>query len=60
MKVDRGTDTVSRVWMRVNMESITPILADSAGTKLPVCARNTISPTYSKCGEGSIVSIENM
>ena len=45
MKVESGTDTVSRVWMRVNMESSRPILADCAGTKLPMCARNTISPT---------------
>ena len=56
MKVESGTDTVSRVWMRVNMESSRPILADCAGTKLPMCARNTISPTCVGWGERTAVN----
>ena len=35
----------SLVWMRVKIWSTMPILAPSAGTKLPMCARNTIRPT---------------
>ena len=56
MKVESGTDTVSLVWMRVNMESSRPILADCAGTKLPMCARNTMSPTCVGWGERTAVN----
>lgn len=46
IKVDKLTDTVSLVCIRVKILSVRPIVADSAGTKLPICAKNTIKPTY--------------
>ena len=45
MKVERASEMDSLVWMRVKIWSTMPILAPSAGTKLPMCARNTIRPT---------------
>lgn len=45
IKVDKPTDTVSLVCIRVKILSVRPIVADSAGTKLPICAKNTIKPT---------------
>ena len=45
MKVERAREMDSLVWMRVKIWSTMPILAPSAGTKLPMCARNTIRPT---------------
>ena len=45
MNVDRPTDTVSLVCIRVKILSVMPTVAESAGTKLPICARNTIKPT---------------
>ena len=49
IKVDKPTDTVSLVCIRVKILSVRPIVADSAGTKLPMCAKNTIKPTYKEC-----------
>lgn len=51
IKVDKAIDTVSLVCMRVKTLSVIPIVAESAGTKLPICARNTIKPTYTKRDE---------
>lgn len=51
IKVDKPTDTVSLVCIRVKILSVRPIVANSAGTKLPICAKNTIKPT---CEEKSI------
>lgn len=51
IKVDKPTDTVSLVCIRVKILSVRPIVADSAGTKLPICAKNTIKPT---CKDKSI------
>lgn len=51
IKVDKPIDTVSLVCMRVKTLSVIPIVAESAGTKLPICARNTIKPTYRKRDE---------
>lgn len=45
MKVERASEMDSLVWMRVKIWSTMPILAPSDGTKLPMCARNTIRPT---------------
>jgi hypothetical protein len=45
MNAERPTETDSRVWILVKMCSIIPILADPAGTKLPMWARNTIRAT---------------
>ena len=45
IKVDKPTDTVSLVCIRVKILSVRPMVADSAGTKLPICAKNTIKPT---------------
>ena len=45
MNVDKPTDTVSLVRIRVNIRSTIPISATSAGTKLPRCAMNTNKPT---------------
>jgi len=45
MKVERASEMDSLVWMRVKIWSTMPILAPSAGTKLPMRARNTIRPT---------------
>jgi len=47
MKVERAIEMDSLVWIRVKIWSTMPILAPSAGTKLPMCARNTIRPTCS-------------
>lgn len=51
INVDKPTDTVSLVCIRVKILSVRPIVADSAGTKLPICAKNTIKPT---CKEKSV------
>ena len=48
MNVDKGTDTVSMVRMRVKIASLILIFADSAGTKLPICAKYTINPTLNE------------
>ena len=45
MKVERPTDTVSLVCIRVKILSAIPTVEESAGIKLPMCARNTINPT---------------
>lgn len=46
MNVDSATDTVSLLCILVWIESIRPNLAFSAGTKLPIWAKNTIRPFY--------------
>jgi hypothetical protein len=38
-------DTLSALAMRVKMRSVRPTVAESEGTKLPTCARNTMSAT---------------
>lgn len=43
MKADCTLETVSRVLMRVRILSVNPILARSAGTKLPLLVRYHIS-----------------
>ena len=48
MNVDKGTDTVSMVRIRVKIASLILIFADSAGTKLPMCAKYTINPTLNE------------
>ena len=42
MKVDSPKDILSEAPTRVNTLSTNPIFADSAGTKLPICAKITI------------------
>ena len=58
MKVESPTDTVSLLWMRVKMASTSPILAFSAGTKLPMWARNTIKPFWGETRGEKGVSVE--
>ena len=57
MNVDRPTDTVSLVCIRVKILSVMPTVAESAGTKLPICARNTIKPTY-KGGNATVYKLQ--
>ena len=45
MKVDLPEARSSDAPMRVKMRSTTPMRADFAGTKLPICAIRTISAT---------------
>ena len=46
MKVDSPTDTDSCVWILVKTPSNMPIVALSAGTKLPMWAKNAIIPIW--------------
>jgi len=43
MKVDSPMEMLSDAPTRVNILSTAPILADSAGTKLPICAISVMS-----------------
>ena len=46
MKVDWPDVRSSPAPTRVKMRSTTPMRADAAGTKLPICAISTISATW--------------
>ena len=46
MNVESPTETLSMDLILVKILSTSPSLASSAGTKLPICARNTIRATW--------------